>query len=394
MFKKISRQVFYLGLISLFTDMASEMLYPVTPIFLSSVLGTSMVMIGVIEGAAEVTAGLLKGYFGLLSDKMGKRSVFVSLGYAISALSKPLPGLFPNFFVVMSSRVSDRIGKGIRTSPRDALLASYSNNNTGAVFGFHRGMDTIGAVTGPLLALLLLSLLNNDFRLVFIAAFVPSLAAVIVTLFIKDKAITPKTGSALFSLTFWKESPKDYKILVILTTIFSLANSSDVFLILRSQNISKSTTIAILVYVFYNLVYALSSYPAGMISDKMGKKKIFIAGLLIFSLVYLGFGISNNSVVLWLLFAFYGLYAAATEGILKAWISDMIPDKDRGSAIGILTMFMSFGIMGGSVIAGILWDNYGPSVPFLLSSAVSFLIALLLFILIKDENLKKVLPNI
>lgn len=374
--------------------MASEMLYPVTPIFLSSVLGTSMVMIGVIEGAAEVTAGLLKGYFGLLSDKMGKRSVFVSLGYAISALSKPLPGLFPNFFVVMSSRVSDRIGKGIRTSPRDALLASYSNNNTGAVFGFHRGMDTIGAVTGPLLALLLLSLLNNDFRLVFIAAFVPSLAAVIVTLFIKDKAITPKTGSALFSLTFWKESPKDYKILVILTTIFSLANSSDVFLILRSQNISKSTTIAILVYVFYNLVYALSSYPAGMISDKMGKKKIFIAGLLIFSLVYLGFGISNNSVVLWLLFAFYGLYAAATEGILKAWISDMIPDKDRGSAIGILTMFMSFGIMGGSVIAGILWDNYGPSVPFLLSSAVSFLIALLLFILIKDENLKKVLPNI
>lgn len=385
MLKKIPRQVLFLGLISLFTDMASEMLYPVTPIFLSSVLGASMVIIGLIEGIAEVTSGLLKGYFGLLSDKIGKRSIFVSLGYAISTLSKPLPGIFPQISVVLTSRVADRIGKGIRTAPRDALLGSYSNDNSGAIFGFHRSMDTIGAVLGPLIAIWLLSIYNNNFQTIYLIAFIPSIAAVLFTLFVKDNKINKREASKIFSFKFWKESPAEYKKVVFLVTIFSLFNSSDVFLILRSKNISGSTTTPIFAYVFYNLIYAISSYPAGLISDKMGKKNIFISGLFLFSIVYLGFGLSNSTSFLWILFGLYGIYAAATEGILKAWVSDLVADNKRGSAIGLLTMLMSFGVMGGSVIAGILWDQFGASVPFLLSSFISALIAASLLFFIKEK---------
>ena len=377
MLKKIPKQVVILGLISLFTDMASEMLYPVTPIFLASVLGASMISVGVIEGLAEITAGFLKGYFGFLSDKIGKRSIFIAGGYSISALSKPLPGIFPEIFVVLISRVADRIGKGMRTAPRDALLAGYSNsNNTGAIFGFHRGMDTLGAVLGPLIALLLLRIYNYNFNLIFIIAFVPSIIAVAFTLFVKDKKVEINESKKIQYISFWKESPQIYKTLVILITIFSLVNSSDVFLILKSKNISHSDTIAILGYVFYNLIYAGSSYPAGMISDKIGKKKIYILGLVIFSAVYLGFAASDSFILTWILFAFYGIYAATTEGILKAWVSDLVAYEKVASAVGLITMMSSIAMFLGSILTGYLWDIFGSSVPFYLSSAVSLIVAL------------------
>jgi MFS family permease len=387
---RLPRQVILLGLISLFTDMASEMLYPVTPIFLSGVLGASMAIIGLIEGLAELTAGFLKGYFGFLSDKLGKRSIFVVLGYSLSALSKPLPGLLPRTMVVLASRVTDRIGKGIRTSPRDALLGSYSDyDNSGAIFGFHRGMDTLGAVIGPLIALLLLNIYSNNFRLVFLIAFIPSLGAIAVSLLIKDRKLKiAQRSRKLFPIGFWKEAPKDYKILTILFTLFSLVNSSDVFLILRSKDISHSNTSAILVYVFYNLIYASASYPAGIFADKFGKKNIFIAGLLIFSGVYLGFGFSSSIVVIWGLFFFYGMYAAFSEGILKAWVSDLVPDNKRASAIGLITMLSSFSIMVGSVVTGILWDKFGAAIPFLVSGGVSLLVAISLYLLSrKGQNI-------
>ena len=368
--------------------MASEMLYPVTPIFLSGVLGASMAIIGLIEGLAELTAGFLKGYFGFLSDKIGKRSIFVVLGYSLSALSKPLPGLLPNTITVLFSRVTDRIGKGIRTSPRDALLGSYSDsNNSGAIFGFHRGMDTLGAVFGPLIALLLLNIYSNNFRLVFLIAFVPSLAAIGVSLIIKDRKIeTAQRSRKLFPLAFWKEAPKEYKILTILFTLFSLVNSSDVFLILRSKDISHSTSAAILVYVFYNLVYASASYPVGILADKVGKKNIFVAGLLIFSGVYIGFGLSSGIGIIWGLFFFYGMYAAFSEGVLKAWVSDLVPDNKRASAIGLITMLSSFSMMLGSIVTGILWDKFGAAVPFLLSGVVSLAVAISLYFLSRKET--------
>jgi MFS family permease len=380
MLKKIPKQVIILGFVSLFTDMASEMLYPITPIFLASVLGASMVSVGFIEGLAEITAGFLKGYFGFLSDKLGKRSIFVVGGYSISALSKPLPGIFPKVLAVLISRVTDRIGKGMRTAPRDALLAGYSNsNNTGAIFGFHRGMDTLGAVLGPLIALLLLKIYDYNYSIIFIIAFVPSVIAVTFTFFIKDKKVEVKEKKKIEYLLFWKESPQVYKSLVVLITIFSLVNSSDVFLILKSRSISHSDTAAILGYVFYNLIYAGSSYPAGLMSDKIGKKKIYIIGLIIFSAVYFGFAASDNFALTWILFALYGVYAASTEGILKAWVSDLISYEKVASAVGLITMVSSIAMFAGSILAGYLWDAFGSSVPFYLSSAVSLITAFLLF---------------
>ncbi len=375
---KLPRQVVILSLVSLFTDVASEMLYPVTPIFLTTVLGTSMAAVGIIEGLAEVTAGLLKGYFGFLSDKIGKRSVFVMIGYGLSAISKPLPGLLPHFSIVLFSRISDRIGKGIRTAPRDALLASYAEKNTGAVFGFHRGMDTLGAAIGPILSLILLGIYPENYTLVFLIAFIPSVIAMGFTFLVKDKQFIPKSKVKRSYSTFWQSSPLEYKRLIVLLTIFSLVNSSDVFLILKSRDISQSSTLAIAGYIFYNLVYAAFSYPAGILSDKFGKKKIFVSGLLIFSLVYFGFGISQNVILMWVLFALYGIYASATEGIAKAWVSDLIPNEYRSSAIGLLTMLSGFAVMLGSVVTGFLWDQFGSAVPFYISSAVSFIICLIL----------------
>ena len=376
---KIPRQVFILGMVSLFTDIASEMLYPVTPLFLTAVLGSSMAVVGIIEGIAEFIAGLLKGYFGNLSDKVGKRSIFIVIGYGLSAIAKPLPGIFQNITTVLFSRVTDRTGKGIRTAPRDALLGSYSNGNSGAVFGFHRGMDTLGAAIGPAAALVLLHYFPNNFQLIFLLAFVPSVIAVAFTLLIKDNPVESKLGNKKSYSEFWKSAPKTYKKLLLLITIFSLVNSSDVFLILKSKDVSDSSTLAIFGYIVYNLVYAAASYPLGGLSDRFGKKNIFSLGLIIFSLVYFGFALAPEIELIWLLFALYGIYAAATEGISKAWVSDLIPDEQRGSAIGLLTMMTSLSIMFGSFITGILWDQFGSAVPFSISASVSLVIAFIIF---------------
>ncbi len=383
--KNLPKQVVVLGLVSLFTDIASEMLYPVTPIFLTVVLGSSMAVVGIIEGLAEVTAGLLKGYFGRLSDKKKKRSIFVVLGYALSALSKPLPGIFPALSAVITSRVTDRVGKGMRTAPRDALLSSYAEGNTGAVFGFHRGMDTLGAALGPVGALILLHFYPGDYTLIFLVAFVPSIIAVSFTLFIKDNPASFKNTTKRNYAEFWQSAPSGYKTILLLITIFSLVNSSDVFLILKSKDISSSASLAIWGYIFYNLVYASTSYPIGKYSDKIGKKKVYITGLYIFAGVYLGFALFPDIYFIWVLFALYGIYAASTEGVVKAWVSDLIPDEQRGSAIGLLTMFTSLSLMLGSFVAGFLWDQFGSMVPFLLSSIVSAVIATV-FIVVKRES--------
>ncbi|UCH66952.1 MAG: MFS transporter [Ignavibacterium sp.] len=376
--KKIPRQVVILGLVSLFTDLASEMLYPITPIFLTAVLGSSMAVVGIIEGIAEVISGLLKGYAGRVSDKIGKRSIFVVIGYGISAIAKPLPGLFPTIPAVVISRSGDRVGKGIRTAPRDALLGSYSEDNSGAIFGFHRGMDTLGAVLGPLAAILLLYLFPNNFQLIFLAAFVPSLLAVCFTFFVKDKKISPTKRARGSYLNFWQSAPKQYKKLLILITVFSFANSSDVFLILKSNFVSDSYILAILGYVFYNLIYAIFSYPLGKSSDRLGKNIVYGGGLLIFSLVYFGFAFITETLFIWILFALYGIYSAATEGVSKAWVSDLVPDEARGSAIGLLTMLSSFAIMLGTFTAGFFWDEFGAIIPFLTSAVISLIIGLII----------------
>ncbi len=373
---KIPRQVIIMGFVSLFTDIASEMLYPITPIFLTSVLGASMLTVGLIEGLAEFISGFLKGYFGRLSDRLKRRSIFVKGGYALSAISKPLPGIFPFVSTVLFSRITDRIGKGMRTSPRDALLAANSNGNTGAIFGFHRGMDTLGAAIGPIIALMLLHFYHNNYRLIFIIAFIPSILAVSFTSFVKEKIVEKKQTSKMNYIAFWKSSPARYKQLILLIVLFSIVNSSDVFLILKSKNISHSNILAVSGYIFYNFIYAIASYPIGKLSDRFGKGRVFIFGLFIFSTVYFGFAVSPNLSIIWILFMFYGIYAASTEGITKAWVSDLITDEKRGTAIGLLTMLSSFAVMVGSFLTGILWDSFGSRVPFLFSSIISFLVAI------------------
>ncbi|NVN97672.1 MFS transporter, partial [Candidatus Nomurabacteria bacterium] len=362
--KNISAQVVVLGAVSFFTDFASEMLYPIAPLFLTSILGASMSVVGIIEGIAEVTAGFMKGYFGALSDRLGRRSIFVLIGYGISGLIKPLPGIIVSIPAVICARVLDRVGKGIRTAPRDALLSSYAKDNSGAVFGFHRAMDTFGAVTGPLVALMLLFVYPGNFKLIYLLAFIPSVFAIGFTFKVKDKRTDIKSKSKKMYLEFWKIAPRDYKILIFALVIFSFVNSSDVFLILKSKQISGSNTSAIFGYILYNFVYALASYPIGLLADKFGKKRLFVFGLFIFSIVYLGFGLNSNLLIIWILFIMYGIYAASTEGVSKAWISDLVPEEFRGSAIGLLTMLSSFAVMFGSFFAGILWDKFGSQVPF------------------------------
>ena len=385
-FAKIPRQVVVLGLVSLFTDFASEMLYPITPIFLTTVLGASMAVVGIIEGIAEVTAGFLKGYFGNLSDRIGKRSIFIVLGYGISGAVKSLPGFLITIPSVVVSRVIDRVGKGLRTAPRDALLASYADGNTGAVFGFHRSMDTLGAVIGPLAAILLLFIFPGKYAWIYLFALIPSLFAIGFTFIVKDVKPKRKSSASKNYSHFFKNSPHEYKTLLILFTLFSLVNSSDVFLILKSKQISHSDLSAILGYVFYNIIYAASSYPTGMLAGKFGKKNIFVVGLIIFSITYLGFALNAENIFIWILFALYGIYASSTEGVTKAWVSDLVPDEFRGSAIGLLTMFSSFSIMFGSFLTGIMWDRFGSQVPFLVSSVVSIVIAIILFSKRKAER--------
>ena len=386
--KNIPRQVVILGLVSLFTDVASEMLYPVTPLFLTTVLGASMVVVGIIEGIAEFISGFLKGYSGRLSDKLGKRSIFITIGYGLSALAKPLPGLLPFVSTVFVSRISDRIGKGIRTAPRDALLASYADGNTGAIFGFHRGMDTLGAAIGPVTALVLLHFYPHDFTLIFLVAFIPSIIAVSFTTAVKDKIHSYKEKQKQNYSLLWKAAPSDFKMILVLITVFSLVNSSDVFLILKSQNVSHSSILAIAGYIFYNIVYASASYPLGKVADKFGKRNVYIAGLIIFSAVYLGFAVSPSLQLIWGFFILYGLYAAATEGVAKAWVSDLIPDNIRGTGIGLLTMLSSFSMMLGSFLTGFLWDKFGSSVPFLVSSVVSIAVAVI-FLFVTRNNQRK-----
>lgn len=378
--KNISRQVVIISLVSLFTDIASEMLYPVTPVFLTTVIGSSMAVVGLIEGIAELTASLLKGYFGHLSDKLGRRSIFIVAGYSLSALAKPLPGLLPRISTVLFSRVTDRIGKGMRTSPRDALLAAHSKDNTGAVFGFHRGMDTLGAALGPIAALILLNIYDNNYSLIFIAAFIPSVVAVVFTLFVKDIKTKPRESAKPSLYEFWKSSPPAYKRIFFFFTAFSFINSSDVFLILKANDVADFAQQGIIGYILYNMIYAGASYPIGLLADKAGKKKVFIAGLLIFSAVYAGFAFAKDILLIYGLFILYGVYAASTEGVIKAWISDLVPDHSRGSAIGLVNMFAGFAVMAGSFGTGLLWDAFGADIPFIISAGVSLIIALMLML--------------
>ncbi len=374
--KLITRTVWLLSLVSLFTDLASEMLYPVMPIFLKHI-GFSVLLIGILEGIAEAVAGLSKPWFGKMSDISGKRLPFVQWGYALSAISKPLMAAFAYPLWIFFARTVDRTGKGMRTGARDAMLSDECTPATkGRVFGFHRSMDTLGAVFGPLLALLFLYFFPYRYNLIFLAAFVPGMLAIAATFLIKEKkksiVKTNTSRPGIFSFVqYWKKSPAQYKRLVTGLLFFALFNSSDIFLLLRMKESGLTDTAVIAVYIFYNLVYALMAYPAGILADRLGMKKILLAGLLIFALVYAGFAYTSNIAVFIVLFALYGFYAAATEGISKAWISNMVDKNETATAIGTFSGFQSLAALAASSITGLLWFRFGPQATFTITAAAT-----------------------
>ncbi|MDP4286054.1 MAG: MFS transporter [Bacteroidota bacterium] len=381
----ITRTILILSLVSLFTDMASEMLYPVMPIFLRSI-GFSFLLIGILEGFAEATAGISKSYFGRKSDNTGKRLPFVQLGYFLSAISKPMMAAFVYPVWIFFARSIDRLGKGLRTAPRDSILSDESTpENKGKVFGFHRSMDTLGAVIGPAIALVFLYFYPGQYKLIFLVAFVPGVAAVVSTLLIKEKKKNPLPENeqqqekffAIFS--YWKKSSLSYKKLVAALLFFALFNSSDVFLLLKIKDTGLSDTSVIGIYIFYNLVYALLSYPVGILADKIGMKKIFLTGLFIFSVVYAGFAINKNIYIFLFLFFLYGIYASATEGISKAWISNMVSKKETATAIGSYTGLQSISALIASSLTGFLWILLGASATFLITSIATLFVIIYLY---------------
>jgi len=378
----------------MFGDIASEMLYPVIPVYLKEI-GFSVLLIGILEGFAEFTVGLSKGYFGKLSDERGQRLPFVKLGYFFSAISKPMMALFVYPMWIFLARTTDRLGKGLRTAARDALLSGNATKETKArIFGFHRAWDTFGAVVGPLFALGFLYYHPSQYKLLFFIAFLPGIVAVLLIFLLTEKkqpAATIAQQNFFSFFSYWKIAPPDYKKLVIGLIIFALANSSDVFLLLKAKEITGSDTEVIAAYIFYNLVYALSSYPMGHVADKFGFKKVFLSGLLLFAVVYTGFALNSSTLGIYILFFIYGLYASATEGIAKAWISNMAHEKNTATALGFYTSCQSIVTLLASVTAGIIWSRLGSSTVFLF--AVSLTLIVIFYLSTANRNKKMFLSS-
>lgn len=378
--KIISRTVWILSIVSMFADIASEMLYPVIPVYLKQI-GFSVVLIGLLEGVAEFVVGLSKGYFGKLSDQKGVRLPFVRLGYFLSACSKPMMGMFTAAAWIFVARSTDRLGKGLRTAARDALLSAEATRETKArVFGFHRSWDTAGAILGPVLALVYLYFYPEGYRIFFFLAFIPGIISVLLLFLVKEErspAASPVQRSGFFSFfSYWKTASPEYRRLVPGLLFFALFNSSDVFLLLRTNEITGSNQLTIMAYIFYNLVFALASYPMGVLADKFGAKKVLVAGLLLFAVTYAGFAFVTDAWMVFSLFLVYGLYAAATQGVSKAWITNLARSNETATAIGFFTSCQSICTLLASIIAGLLWAGFGAAATFGIA-AVAALVAML-----------------
>lgn len=341
------------------------------PIYLQTI-GFSVIWIGLLEGVAEATAGFSKGYFGRWSDLSGRRIPFVRAGYLLSALSKPLIVAAVNPLWVFFCRTADRLGKGVRTGARDALLSAETDPaHKGKVFGFHRGMDTLGAAIGPALALLWLWRFPGSYHKLFLFALLPGLAAVGLTFLLREKpAVTTSQVRRPWwdFLRYYPQASREYRQTVNGLILFTLFNSSDVFLLLILKLRGSSDIQVIGVYIFYNLIYALASYPMGRLGDAIGLRKTFLIGLILFISVYLAIAYTENFYGLLALFFVYGLYAAMTDGISKAWITNLCAKEDTATAVGTYTAFASIATMAASLLAGVIWRFISPEATFIFAA--------------------------
>ncbi len=360
--------IILLGLTSFFTDISSEMIYPLVPLFLTAKLGASPEILGLIEGIAESLASLLKIVAGYISDRLRNRKALTIFGYSASAVGKLFMYIAASWPMVLLARVIDRFGKGIRTAPRDALIAdNAAEGKHGAAFGLHRALDSSGAVVGVILAYFFFTrLAQGEYTPVFMWSVVPAVIGVVLLFVVRESKPKASKQAQLPSL-HWNVLPRRLQLFLIVALIFTLGNSSNTFLLLRATNLGFTPAAAILLYLVYNIVYGLVSYPAGWLSDKVGRKRLLVTGYVFYGLVYLGFALVNapqQAWVLWALFGLYGLYIGFTEGVEKALVSELAPANLRATAIGLHATTIGIGLLPASFIAGQLWDRISPAAPF------------------------------
>jgi MFS family permease len=385
--RRLHPNIWFLTIGSFLTDVSSEMLTNLIPLFLYNVLGVQTSIIGLIDGIAETTASLVKIYSGALSDRLGKRKLLTVAGYALSTISKPFLYLAVTWEWVLGVRFSDRVGKGVRTAPRDALLAgSAKTDQRGFVFGIHRAGDTAGAFFGLGIAGLIIWLTQagmtvlerHTFQVVVLASIIPAVLAVLVLAFgVKEVETVRKADQDRPTLS-WKAFDRRFRAFVIVVIIFTLGNSSDSFIILRGQNSGLSVLQIIGMLMTFNAVYALLAGPLGSLSDRVGRRKLMLAGWMVYGLVYLGFALSHTGVEIWVLFGLYGIYYALTEGVAKALVADIVPQEQRGTAYGLFNAAIGFSALPASVIAGVLWQYINPAAPFIFGAVLSLLAGFLL----------------
>lgn len=388
--RKLPRNVWVVTVTSFLTDVSSEMIFNVIPLFLSNVLGVPTSIIGLIDGLAEMTASVLKLFSGWLSDRLGSRKWLTVAGYSLSTFSKPFLLIASTWWAVLAVRLADRTGKGIRTSPRDALVAdSIDESQRGLAFGVHRAGDTAGAALGLLIALIVVAvteqagttLAPNTFYILVGLSIIPAIIAVLVLIFgAKETAKKLEGKLPTFSLAGFD---RRFKFFLLIIVLFTLGNSSDSFLVLRAQNLGASV-VAILAMVFtFNVLYAVVAGPAGRLSDKFGRRRVIITGWIIYAVVYLGFALSGEAWQVFGLYAVYGLYYALTEGVAKAFVADLVPKELRGTAYGWFNAAIGVMALPASFVAGILWSGlgpfagFGPSAPFYFGAALALVSAVL-----------------
>lgn len=374
--------ILILGLVSFLTDVSSEMVYPLVPLYLTTRLGAGPAVVGIIEGTAESLASLVKVFSGYFSDRLRLRKPFAILGYAGSTVGKVFLYLSVSWWWVLIGRIFDRFGKGIRTAPRDALIADAADEKTrGRAFGLHRAMDTLGAVVGVLLAYFFLARYRGDYVAVFLYSLIPAVLGVAALFLVREKVEDVRKAGRTLSLC-WSALDRRLKAFLIITLIFTLGNSSNQFLLLRAGNVGFGPLTVILLYLVYNVVYALVSYPAGRLSDRIGRKTLLATGYAFYGLVYFGFGLIHNPQAYWGLFAIYGLYIGFTEGVEKALVADIAPQNLRATMIGLHATLVGIGLLPASILAGALWSWIGPSAPFYLGGAMGLAAAAGLWLLI------------
>ncbi len=377
------RNVFVTGIVSFFMDMSSEMIYPLVPLFLANTLGVNKSVIGLIEGIAESTASLLKVFSGWFSDRIGNRKWLMAVGYGISTLSRPIVALASGWHHVMGSRFIDRFGKGVRTAPRDAIIAeSAEKAYLARAFSFHRSLDTMGAVVGPALAFFFLGIFSNDYRKIFWLSMIPGVIAVLLIIFfIAEKKKVTEVHSEKPKLTL-KHFDWRFRFFVFIVAVFALGNSSDVFLILRAEQVGIQTTMIPIVYLLFNLIYSLSSIPAGIAADRFGKKRVILLGFVLFALLYYGFAAVSDTKAVWLLFSFYGLFMGLTEGIQKAFLATIIPSDFKATAFGVYNTIVGLATLPASLIGGWLWDKVSPAATFYFGAVTASISAVLFVVFI------------